>query len=57
MADSGVDSGIDIELRVKYQYVQTQQEKTKLDDLIRFLLDQQRTKPKEDNDCSTLLPR
>ena len=57
MADSGVDSGIDIELRVKYQYVQTQQEKTKLDDLIRFLLDQQQARPKEENDRSNLLPR
>ena len=51
-----VDRQIDIEFRVKYQYIQSQQPKKRLDDLIRFLLEQQWTKPKEDNDRSTLLP-
>ena len=51
-----VDRQIDIEFRVKYQYIQSQQPKKRLDDLIRFLLEQQ-SKPKEDNDRSTLLPR
>lgn len=46
---------IDIEFRVEYQYIQTQQSEKHLDDLIRFLL-KQRLAQKENNDRSTLLP-
>jgi len=47
---------IDMKLKVKYQYIQSQQSEKQLAALIRFLLEQQ-SKPKEDNDRSTLLPR
>ncbi len=42
--------------KATYIYIQSQQPKKRLDALIRFLLEQQ-SKPKEDNDRSTLLPR
>ncbi len=41
--------------KVTYQYIESQQPKKQLAALIRFLLEQQRAKPKEDNDRSTLL--
>ena len=43
-------------IKVTYKFVQAQQSAKQLDALIRFLLEQQ-SKPKEDNDRSTLLPR
>ena len=42
--------------KVTYRYIQSQQTEKQLAVLIRFLLEQQ-SKPKEDNDRSTLLPR
>jgi len=45
---------LDMKLRVTYQYIQSQQTEKQLAALIRFLLEQQ-SKPKEENDRSTLL--
>ncbi len=46
-----------MEIKVTYQYIQSQQPEKHLDALIRFLLEQQQARPKEENDRSTLLPR
>ncbi len=50
---------IDIEFRVEYQYIQTQQSEKHLDQLIRFLIKQsdEAAQPREEShDRSTLLP-
>ncbi len=48
---------IDMKLKVTYRYIQSHQPEKQLAALIRFLLKQQRDKPNEENDRSTLLPR
>jgi len=51
---------VDMEIKVTYQYIESQQPEKRLDALIRFLLEQaqQADQPQEeDNDRSTVLPR